>query len=836
MQLTVLFFCEPGVDDSSLHRTLRKLLACGLFLVGLGVQPLPCTAVTPELVATALTADTTVLRVFLNTEDKGDFFVGITPGLDYLIKVADLRTMGFKAPDGMSSVLDGELHIALKSMRGVSFEFDTRQSALKITADPQLLAGQALALKRDDLIRGAVLQDSSAFLNYALTSTQSGFTSGNQLGVAAELGIRWGDFLLLGSGNTAADINNQRRFIRLQTSVTTDDRDTLQRVVFGDFFTPALEFGNGVGLGGLSISKLYGLNPYFTRFPTKRINGVVATPSDLEVFLDGQRIRSERIRPGEFELRDLVAYGGARNVQVQVRDAFGRVQRLDYSLYFSDQALQRGLQEYSYNVGALRRNFGQESNNYGPLALSAFHRYGFTDAITAGLQAEASKDFYNVGPQATLALGNAGIINAALSVSTLRARRGMAALMSYSYQAPLFSLGVSVRRDWGTFASLGDPITVSNRKYEASIAASYSLNRFGSVSIAYSVLAARDGFATPDADPLQPVNAALLGNRRVTSLGYSVPLVSGRASLQASLSHVNDGNSRNEAFVGVIYFLDQDYSLASSLRGTRTDHTEQLQFTKNQPVGEGLGYIANASNATGNLGGGAQASGRIQYNAPAFIVQGDLGQRRGSGQTVTDSRVSVSGGVALVGGQLAMGRPVTESFGLVKVGELEGVAVAVNGQPVGRTDANGTVFIPSLTPYYDTDITIAPETVPIDFAIPSTLKRVSPSLRSGAVIDFGVTRIQAFSGRLLDGRGGKPEPLEFNEIRLETPGRPLSLQTGRGGEFYIENLKPGRYAASVVGGTKPCRFDITIDATPETFVELGQFVCQASGPEGQSSR
>ena len=810
---------------------LRKLLACGLFLVGLVAQPTPSAATTLELASTAPAADTTVLRVLLNTEDKGDFFIGITPSFDYLLKVQDLRTMGFTAPDGTTVMLEGELHMPLKSMRGVSFEFDNRQLTLKITADPLLLAGQALTLNRGDRIRGLVSQDSSAFVNYALTSTQSSFTSSNQLGVSAELGVRWGEFLLLSSGNTTQDINNQRKFIRLQTSVTTDDRDTLQRVVLGDFFTSAREFGNGVSLGGLSISKLYGLNPYFTRFPTQRINGVVATPSDLEVYLDGQRIRSERIRPGEFELRDLVAYGGARNVQVQVRDAFGRVQQLNYSLYFSDQALQRGLHEYSYNIGALRRNFGQESNNYGPLALSAFHRYGFSDSVTLGLQSEASKNFYNVGPQGTLAVGNAGILNAALSVSALRAQRGAAALMNYSYQAASFNVGVSVRRDWGAFASLGDPVTVSNRKYEASVVAGYSLNRFGSVSIAYSVLAARDGFVRPDAASLQAIDTALLSDRRVTSLGYSVPLVSGRASLQASLSHISDrnsSNSGNKAFIGLLYFLDRDYALASSIRGSGMDHTEQLQFTKNQPVGEGLGFTANASRSSSNLGADAQASGRIQYNAPAFIVQGDVGQRRGFGQTATDSRVSIAGGLALVGGQLAMGRPVTESFGLVKVGQLEGVAVAINGQPVGRTSAKGTVFIPSLTPYYDTDITIAPETVPIDYAIPSTLKRVSPSLRGGAIIDFGVTRIQAFSGRLVTGQGGKLEPLEFQQIRLETPGQPLLLQTGRGGEFYAENLKPGRYAASVVGLAKPCRFEITIDANPETFVDLGQFTCQAS--------
>ena len=84
------------------------------------------------------------------------------------------------------------------------------------------------------------------------------------------------------------------------------------------------------------------------------------------MFLDGQRVRSESLRPGEFELRDILGYGGARNVQVVLRDSFGRVQQLNYSFYFSDQPSRAGLHEYSYNLGAFRRGFGIESNHYGP--------------------------------------------------------------------------------------------------------------------------------------------------------------------------------------------------------------------------------------------------------------------------------------------------------------------------------------------------------------------------------------------------------------------------------------------------------------------------------------
>ena len=67
-----------------------------------------------------------VLRVTLNTEGKGDIFVSRTPDLDFLVKVEDLRSMGFTEPAGTVVVLDGEPHMSLKSMRGVSFIFEEK--------------------------------------------------------------------------------------------------------------------------------------------------------------------------------------------------------------------------------------------------------------------------------------------------------------------------------------------------------------------------------------------------------------------------------------------------------------------------------------------------------------------------------------------------------------------------------------------------------------------------------------------------------------------------------------------------------------------------------------
>jgi outer membrane usher protein len=808
----------------------RTALASAL-LCCLGAAPAPSWPADAMLAAAnPAQSETIVLRVRLNTLDKGDLFVERTPDGDFLIKVEDLKAMGLKDPPGRLVVVDGEPFISLKSMRGVTFDFQEKALALNITVEPYLLPGQALRMEGQRTgPRGAVPDSNSAFFNYALTtSTGDGTTTETRF--AGELGWRLGDYLLLSNGNTIRTTDGGRKFVRLMSSVTRDDREELRRTIVGDFFTPSRDFSTGVNLGGISVAKLYGLNPYFIQFPMQSVGGTVALPSDLEVYLDGQRIRTERLQPGQFQLNDILAYGGARNVQLLLRDSFGRVQQLSYSFYFSDQPLRQGLHEYSYNAGAIRRDYGTESNHYGPVAATMFHRYGFSDVLTLGLRAEASKELFNAGPLTTVVLGNAGVVSTAIAASSIAGRHGASALASYGYQTKNWSIGASLRRDWRDYASLGDPPTMTNRKLEGNVSASYHVAEGGTISLSHSFLSTRDGIAAATATPARPFSVLTLDGRHVTALSYNMPLVSGRATLSATLSHIKDITSprgRNEVLIGVIFFLDKDYSVATNYRRDNTSNTESVQLTKNQPIGEGLGFIVSADRASDPSGQNLRFNSSAQYNAPAAIFRADVGRVQDQqGRNLNDYRASVAGGVGYVDGNVGFGRPIVDSFGIVKVGELAGVEVSVNGQPMGTTNSQGKAFVPTLTPYYDNEVSVADASVPIDYSIATRKKTISPSSRSGAVVEFPVTKLQAFTGHLKYQQAGGIKPLEFQEISIEVAGKKQSFETGRGGEFYIENIKPGTYAAKVEVEGKPCLFDLIIPASNETFVELGELQCR----------
>lgn len=776
-------------------------------------------------------AEVIVVRITLNSEPKGDLFVGRTADLDFLLRVEDLKAIGIREPSGRTVLVEGEPHLSLRSMAGVSFTFDARQLSLEISAEPGLLPGSALSLASRGK-RVAMTQVNSGYFNYALSATDGEPALDSRLGFAGEVGWRWGNFLFQSDGSTVWTLEGRRKFVRLMSSVTHDDLENLRQTVVGDFFTPSRDLSTGVNLWGVSVSKVYSLAPYFVRFPMQSITGNVSLPSELEIYLDGHRIRTQQLRPGEFELRDIAAFGGAQSVQLLLRDPFGRVQQLSYSFYFSDQPLQPGLHEYSYNIGAFRRRYGLSSDAYGPAAFSLYHRYGLNRFITLGLRAEGTQKLKNVGPLLTAILGRAGVLNLAVIHSALAGRGGSAASVGYSYQTRGWTFSLSLRHDSPHYAALGDPPSVTNRRYESSVGGSYQLPGKGTVSLNHSALKVRGAMEASLPSALQPFNVSLLSPRRVTALTYTAPLLGGRLSFNASLSHINDQprGSRNEVFAGFTYLLDKDHSLAGSYRGERNEHSEALRLVKSQPIGEGLGYSVDADRISdsGALGSNSitNSSSSIQYNAPAAVLRAEYNRSRTSLQIAQDYRVSLAGNISYVGGQMALGRPVTGSFGIAKVGELAGVEVLVDGQSMGKTNGQGKVFLPMLNPYYENEVSINSSSIPIEYSLPALRKKVSPAQRGGALVDFAVIKMQAFTGLLKHENEGGNKPLEFQEIKFSVEGKPHILQTGRGGEFYVENLKPGTYAATVRVDGRPCRFDIVVPKSEETFVELGELLCR----------
>ncbi len=774
-----------------------------------------------------------IVSVTLNMEQKGDFTVLLANG-EFLMKADDLTSLGLREIHaGEAATIDGDLYLSLKSLQEVSFVFDEKKLTLALTASPQVLPRQTIDLMPPRQPNVLYPRDTAAFFNYSLSYSESSPAGGHTFGLANELGFRTGDVVFL-SDFTYFNTPAESSFTRLMSNATYDRRSDMQRLIFGDFFASSGGLSSSVNLGGVSFSKVYAIDPYFIVHPLFNVSGMTVLPSQADVYLNGMKIRSEKLNPGEFQLSNLQSYGGAAQVDIVVTDPFGRQQRLNYPAYFTDTLLGKGLHEYSYNAGFLREQFGTESNKYGDAAFSLFHRYGFSDSITAGLSAEGTNGLYNIGANGSFLLGHAGVLSLAAAGSRdEQSNLGSAGSVSYSYQGRQFNTSLLVTKYSEQYATIMNRSLSIRPKSETGAGIGYFQERLGSLSLNFSVV---ESYGAPKAT--------------VSRVTYNKNLT-GTLSMFASFARTDQQTTSNEFFIGLNYYPGKDISASAAYAHHDDGNVETVQVRKNQPAGEGLGYAATVQRTDATMGTDYWINPSVQYNSRYNTYRVDFNERFGDGGSGHTLYASISGAVVYAGNIVGLTRPVTDSFALIKVGDIEGVRVYNSNQEIGRTNGSGVAFIPNMSSYYDNVISISDKDIPMDYTLANVFRYVSPPLRSGSCVIFSAQKLQYITGRLFLDTGSGTEPVEFAEVALQTGGKTLSFPTGRGGEFSFENslsdklddrknadcsslaapgasptLKPGSYPAAFEYKGKRCAFELVIPDSSDTIVDIGEVSCR----------
>ena len=93
--------------------------------------------------------------------------------------------------------------------------------------------------------------------------------------------------------------NADGSLVRGLTNLTVDDPARMVRWVAGDSLAVGGPLGGGPFIAGISMSKNFGLDPYFYRFPSMDVAGAVATPTRADVYVNGQLVREVQLAPGD---------------------------------------------------------------------------------------------------------------------------------------------------------------------------------------------------------------------------------------------------------------------------------------------------------------------------------------------------------------------------------------------------------------------------------------------------------------------------------------------------------------------------------------------------------
>jgi len=517
-------------------------------------------------------------------------------------------------------------------------------------------------------------------------------------------------------------------------------------------------------------------------------------------------VRRERVAPGSFELQNLVNLPGLQMTEVVVRDVLGNEQRIVDPFYYSESLLRPGLDEYSFDAGFERRQFGVRSDDYGKPAVAGFYRRGITQTLTLGGHGEALDGRYNLGPSATLGLGLLGVTSFSLAAGGSARGHGYAMSVAHTYHSSRWSANLAVRLEDRDYARAA-PEQLMNRRYDFAGGLSYALSAGSGVSFSVTSSAPWEGPAA-----------------RSAALGYRVR-ASREVYLSATARHASGALQANELLLTLSWYFDAagQRNLASfQLRREGDSSGGLVQLSGGNPEAEGLVYRVSAETGRDPTGERRTFNPSVQWNARRAVARAEA-FRDSTGNERT--QLGLQGGVATVGGQWALSRPVVDSFAIVKVGEVPGVRVYANNQPIGTTDASGTVFVPRLASYFENPVAIEDKDLPLNYLVPYARLIVSPALRSGVLLDFPARALSAVAGRLVEQREDGTRPFGDARGEVAVEGERKEILTAPDGSFYLEQVPPGSYEGEALRDGARCRFRLQVRASEDIVTDLGPVVC-----------
>ncbi|MEA3002550.1 MAG: outer rane usher protein [Sphingomonadales bacterium] len=687
---------------------------------------------------------------------------------------------------------DGTRYFALSAVQGLKLDYDEAGQILRVTASPDRIRSSRLAYRPAEL--GPMTKSGTgAFLNYDLVAAlYDGVPDlGGQVeaGVFTPHGVGVTSFVGRAGGGTA-------HLTRLETSWVFDDPARMRSVRIGDGITRGGVGGVPVRFGGIQFGRNFAVEPGFVTLPIPTVRGSAAVPSVVDVYVNNTLRDSHNVQPGPFEIANVPIFTGSGYVQLVVRDLLGRETVVTQSYYAAPRLLRRGLYDYSFELGFLRRDFGQRSNAYGDLLFSTTQRYGLSDAVTGEAHFEATAKVQAAGLGADVAIAGVGAIGASVAASRSDRGTGTQVSVAFDRRTPRLSYGVHAVLMSDDYVSAGSP---PDRKppaatVQAFVAAPF---RFGTLGLSYLL---RDGRGEPEAEILSATASVRLG--RVGTL-----YLAGRKNFRgpkdvaAELLLILPLGPRTSGTTGL------------QLRDDSASLTALIQ--RALPLGPGWGYRAAAS-----LGATNRLDGRLSLQTAIGAYDLELTWVDGA----TGVRMTASGGVGIVDGTLFASRRLDESFAAVRVGDYAGVRVYADNQLVATTNRNGVAVIPRLRPYDRNAIRLETADLPLDAEVPSVERSVRPYDRSGVAVDFGVKPARAaMAAIVLEDGTSLPSGAT---VRLD--GRPDEFVSAPGGEVYLTGLgDTDSGVAAWNGGT--CRFSLRYSKGSDVQPRLDGIVCRRAG-------
>lgn len=662
-------------------------------------------------------------------------------------------------------------------------------------------------------------------LNYQIHHTEAEQRGQRRRHTSASLdaGLNLGAWRFRHSGYFSQHSNGNRSYVASRSFAEREVRRWNAQLTLGesstagDIFSSVDYLGAGLRTDPRMLPEIYG-----TYAPV--VSGVAQTNARVTISQRGRVIQEVTVAPGPFEIDDLGSTAGSGDLDVEVTEADGRVERFVVPYASLPQLLRQGQQRSSLVVGTLQ---GASRNE--PAFAEATLRRGVGSALTAYGGALASKG-YN-----SLVLGGAlntrvGAFSGDVTFSDARfadpvdgfgkTMQGQSYRLAYSRSfnaATSFTLS-AYRYSTEGFLTFSDAARLHEDISNGGGASSVTRQR------SRLDLTVRQRIGTGTLSFAGSTTDYWTENRRTTnfSVGYNGQLgratynISARRTLESSLFNSGAQRKSTGAFLTVSIPLGAAPSaprLSSSVGHDQAGNNYRLGVTGN--FGEDNRGVYGASYTSTPTAKDVSANVGFQASTAQLGMTWD--QRRGGRQL----GVSAVGGMLLHAGGLTLGQRLGDTVGLVHVPEAAGARV---GHLRGvRTNSQGYALVPYLSAYRANEIPVDPRGLPLDIELRSGSVTTVPT--AGAVVK---AVIPTASGRsaLIEVLQDSGEPLPFGLDVYDETGKVVGV-VGQGSRLWVRGIDETgvlNVRLGEPGGTCAIHYDLAnVDAT-----QLQSGVCRAA--------
>ncbi|WP_370308368.1 fimbria/pilus outer membrane usher protein [Sinimarinibacterium flocculans] len=688
---------------------------------------------------------------------------------------SNLHALGIAVDD-----LPQDRYLGLDAVPGVDFRYDAARQQLHVDARVDRLDLQRRSIDTVGHRRWSADAQAGALLNYDLFAIHD---RQGTVSAATALRVFGGTGIFESSGlSQLREQGDSEPYVRLDSNWTRYAPSGLWTLSVGDFVSGALPWTRATRLGGIQLRRDFSLQPGLITYPIPQFLGEAALPSTIELYVDGVRRYDGDVAPGPFELTAPPAVSGTGQARLVITDTLGRSQVLSFDFYNASRLLQRGLSDYSVELGQVRRNYGIDSFDYRDgMAGSASLRHGLRDWLTLEAHAEGADGLAVAGAGALVGLGHWGTLHGAGAYSSGDGD-GSLSHLGYNRTAGGFVVDYALQRTHGDYRDLAavDGRAPPRRAERALVG--LGANAGGQWSLSYVRL-----------DRVEE------GRSRSLGLSYSVaPLP--RLSLFASLNRDLDDDHALGVFAGLSVSLGHRISVGAAAE--RRDGHERYSAYASRPVPTdgGGGWALRSERAdTGN-------THQIEAGYRADRVQWRGGLRRDGDRDSVFA--GVGGAVVLMERSVFLARSVDDGFALVSTGGVADVPVLLENRQIGRTDAHGHYLLTGLNAWQPNRIAIDPLHLPPQIRFDHEQLSAVPAARAGTVARFGLERTRA-ALLVLHQADGSAVPLGSRVHH----GEAATAVVGYDGQVYLEELQAHNRVDVVRADGSVCtvRFDYADD-------------------------